>query len=84
MCAWSAVHDQNEAREKHFRAVYNAELVHLMQSLNVSHAVRSVGISSHNFGTEKDARSAKCVHLQHMTMTNAVHIEAAKQCTPVN
>ena len=36
------------------------------------------------FGTKKDARSAKCVHLQHRTMTNAVRIGAQKQCTPVH
>ena len=61
-----------------------AELVHLMHSLNVSHAVRSVDISSHNFGTKKDARSAKCVHLQHRTIMNAVRIGEQKQCTTVH
>ena len=66
------------------RSAQHIDLVHLMQSLNVSHAVCSIGISKHNFGTKKDARCAKCVHLQHETMTNVVHIEATKQCTPVH
>ena len=31
------------------------------------------------FGTKKDARSAKCVHLQHRTMTNAVHTRTLRK-----
>ena len=84
MCAWSAVHAQNEPQEKHFHAVHNTELVHLMQYLNVSDAVRRVGITSHNFGRKKHARSAKCVHLKHRTMTNAVHRGNKVVHTPTN
>ena len=72
-------------KEKHFRAVHKSrisapDVILKCKSCSPQHWHSQ----SQLFGTKKDARSAKCVHLQHRTMTNAVHRGNKAVHTPTN
>ena len=66
-----------------FAQCTKAELMHLMQSLSVSHAVRSVGITSHNFSTKEACTQWKNVYTSSPRPWRKQCIEATKKCTPL-